>query len=90
VKAGVGLSGQLATGDVSQAIQEARESTTTGTAVQPDANAKYRKGAAALASYAPGVAPRVGANVGPGYESDAALLYKSEVSSGFLSNSGSA
>jgi hypothetical protein len=75
VKAGVGLSGQLATGDVSQAIQEARESTTTGTAVQPDANAKYRKGAAALASYAPGVAPWVGANVGLGYNSDAGLLY---------------
>ncbi len=73
VVAGAGLSGQIALGPAEGAVLDAQAASVEGAA--PGDPRTYRRGAIALASYAPGVAPWVGARVGLGGQNEAGLTY---------------
>ncbi|HEU4405914.1 MAG TPA: hypothetical protein VFS43_11660 [Polyangiaceae bacterium] len=73
VVAGAGVSGQITLGGAEQAVLDARAASPGGA---PAADPRtYRRGAVALASFAPGVAPWVGARVGLGGQNEAGLAY---------------
>jgi ferredoxin len=73
VVAGAGVSGQLTLGGAEQAAIDAQAASVEG-AVPSDPRT-YRRGAIALASFAPGADPWVGARVGLGGQNEAGLTY---------------
>lgn len=73
VVAGAGVSGQISLGAAEQAVLDARAASPQGPAGPEDRT--YRRGALSLASFAPGVAPWVGARVGLGGQNEAGLAY---------------
>ncbi|MFO0660124.1 MAG: YfhL family 4Fe-4S dicluster ferredoxin [Polyangiaceae bacterium] len=75
---GAGVSGQVAVGSVSSDIQAARESTAAPVRFTRElSGAAYNKGALALATVAPGVAPWAAGRVGLAYDSEAGITYTS-------------
>lgn len=75
VTGALGMSAQFLAGDASKSLQQARENTSTGSAVASTTEEEYRRGTLALAALAPGVAPWLGARVGLGSNSEAGLAY---------------
>jgi len=77
VRAAAGFSGNVAGGGLADAVRKAEgEAASNPTAAGPSGtDATYAKGALAVASTAPGLAPIVGARVGVGSQADAGLAY---------------
>lgn len=75
VTAGAGVAGQLVAGNAATQIQAARETTVQGLAPTPNADAKYRTGALAIAALGPGVTPFVSGRVGVGWSNEAGITY---------------
>ena len=75
VSVGAGVSGQLAAGEASDAIEDARASASAQGGNQLSGNDLVERGVLAYSSLAPGIAPWVGVRAGLGYDSDAGLTY---------------
>lgn len=73
VRAEAGFSGNIAVGDLSNAVVQAQSEQTPNQA--PPTDATYTKGALVLASVAPGLAPIAGARVGMGWQSEGGIAY---------------
>jgi hypothetical protein len=73
VRASAGFSGNLAVGDLSNAVAQAEAEQTPNQAAPTDVT--YAKGALVLASVAPGLAPVAGARVGVGWQSEGGIAY---------------
>ena len=75
VSLGAGVSGQLAAGEASEAIEDARASASAQGGNQLAESALVQRGVLAYSSLAPGIAPWVSVRAGLGYDSDAGLTY---------------
>jgi hypothetical protein len=73
VRATAGFSGNIAVGDLSNALAQAQAEQTPNQAAPTDVT--YAKGALVLASVAPGLAPVAGARVGIGWQSEGGISY---------------
>jgi len=77
VRAEAGFSGNIAVGDLANAVTQAQadQNATGGAPTNPGSDPTFAKGAIVLASAAPGLAPIGGARVGMGWQSEGGIVY---------------
>jgi hypothetical protein len=77
IRASAGISGTIATGDLSSAVNAAQadQAVNGGAPSTPGSDPTFAKGALVLASVAPGLAPVAGARVGIGWQSEGGIAY---------------